>query len=128
MRPRFRGGNGAQGRNRTTDTVIFSHVLYQLSYLGSWNRAEGPFKLVLSGAASGVERATGSLTVVIRAVHPFRVGRRASDAVALAEPLEQVAVLAAGSAEWRMFLQLGLSAKRAGFRPVRRFRHTRPTW
>jgi hypothetical protein len=28
------GKNGAQGRNRTTDTVIFSHVLYQLSYLG----------------------------------------------------------------------------------------------
>ena len=27
-------GNGAQGRNRTADTVIFSHVLYQLSYLG----------------------------------------------------------------------------------------------
>ena len=26
--------NGAQGRNRTTDTMIFSHVLYQLSYLG----------------------------------------------------------------------------------------------
>ena len=26
--------SGAQGRNRTTDTVIFSHVLYQLSYLG----------------------------------------------------------------------------------------------
>ena len=35
---------GAQGRNRTTDTVIFSHVLYQLSYLGSWKRAGGPFK------------------------------------------------------------------------------------
>jgi hypothetical protein len=31
--------NGAQGRNRTTDTVIFSHVLYQLSYLGA---ARGP--------------------------------------------------------------------------------------
>ena len=27
-------GGGAQGRNRTADTVIFSHVLYQLSYLG----------------------------------------------------------------------------------------------
>ncbi len=27
-------GSGAQGRNRTADTVIFSHVLYQLSYLG----------------------------------------------------------------------------------------------
>ena len=26
--------NGAQGRDRTTDTMIFSHVLYQLSYLG----------------------------------------------------------------------------------------------
>jgi hypothetical protein len=27
--------NGAQGQNRTADTMIFSHVLYQLSYLGS---------------------------------------------------------------------------------------------
>ncbi len=27
-------GGGAQGRDRTADTVIFSHVLYQLSYLG----------------------------------------------------------------------------------------------
>ena len=27
--------NGAQGQNRTADTVIFSHVLYQLSYLGA---------------------------------------------------------------------------------------------
>jgi hypothetical protein len=25
--------NGGQGQNRTADTVIFSHVLYQLSYL-----------------------------------------------------------------------------------------------
>jgi hypothetical protein len=32
---------GAQGRNRTTDTVIFSHVLYQLSYLGA-DPAETP--------------------------------------------------------------------------------------
>ena len=28
-------GIGGQGRNRTSDTVIFSHVLYQLSYLAS---------------------------------------------------------------------------------------------
>jgi hypothetical protein len=27
-------GGGAQGRNRTTDTAIFSRMLYQLSYLG----------------------------------------------------------------------------------------------
>jgi hypothetical protein len=26
---------GAESQNRTGDTVIFSHVLYQLSYLGS---------------------------------------------------------------------------------------------
>ena len=41
--------DGAQGRNRTTDTVIFSHVLYQLSYLGLF-RAE-------PGGASRSERA-----------------------------------------------------------------------
>ena len=28
-------GNGAQGRNRTADTRIFSPLLYQLSYLGA---------------------------------------------------------------------------------------------
>lgn len=36
------GSNGAQGRNRTTDTAIFSRMLYQLSYLGApfrWRRA-----------------------------------------------------------------------------------------
>ena len=27
-------GDGAQGRNRTTDTRIFNPLLYQLSYLG----------------------------------------------------------------------------------------------
>ena len=27
-------GSGAQGRNRTSDTAIFSRMLYQLSYLG----------------------------------------------------------------------------------------------
>ena len=39
---------GAQGRDRTTDTVIFSHVLYQLSYLGIRVRAGRP------GQASGL--------------------------------------------------------------------------
>ena len=32
--------NGAQGRNRTTDTAIFSRMLYQLSYLGTAARGE----------------------------------------------------------------------------------------
>ena len=26
--------SGAEGQNRTADTMIFSHVLYRLSYLG----------------------------------------------------------------------------------------------
>src|SRR5690348_2478494 len=32
--PKSWAGYGAQGRNRTTDTGIFSPLLYQLSYLG----------------------------------------------------------------------------------------------
>ena len=31
---------GGQGGNRTPDTVIFSHVLYQLSYLAAGGEAE----------------------------------------------------------------------------------------
>ena len=30
--------DGAQGRNRTTDTAILSRMLYQLSYLGAPSR------------------------------------------------------------------------------------------
>ena len=32
--PKAQGKDGAQGRDRTTDTAIFSRMLYQLSYLG----------------------------------------------------------------------------------------------
>jgi hypothetical protein len=45
---RFSGGQGvgiksygAQGRDRTTDTAIFSRMLYQLSYLGTARRRAG---------------------------------------------------------------------------------------
>lgn len=31
--------NGAQGRDRTTDTTIFNRMLYQLSYLGTLSPA-----------------------------------------------------------------------------------------
>ncbi len=34
------GKNGAQGRSRTTDTAIFSRMLYQLSYLGNAGAAQ----------------------------------------------------------------------------------------
>ena len=40
--------NGAQGRNRTTDTRIFNPLLYQLSYLGilTENAVEAPRRAV----------------------------------------------------------------------------------
>jgi hypothetical protein len=43
MRKNWAGkAHGAQGRNRTTDTAIFSRMLYQLSYLGrSQGREKG---------------------------------------------------------------------------------------
>ena len=45
--------NGAQGRNRTTDTAIFSRMLYQLSYLGIRRAGSpGPEGVSGSGAAS----------------------------------------------------------------------------
>jgi hypothetical protein len=34
--------DGAQGRNRTTDTRIFSPLLYRLSYLGVTSRCRVP--------------------------------------------------------------------------------------
>ena len=45
--------DGAQGRNRTTDTAIFSRMLYQLSYLGI-RRAEARVRRGVNpfGAAS----------------------------------------------------------------------------
>ncbi len=41
------GEDGAQSRNRTSDTAIFSRMLYQLSYLGPfWATLAGRHRLV----------------------------------------------------------------------------------
>ena len=53
-------GNGAQGRNRTTDTAIFSRMLYQLSYLG----AAG-----IPGAAAVIEERRSDCPAVVQ-THP----------------------------------------------------------
>ena len=111
-------GDGAQGRNRTTDTVIFSHVLYQLSYLGPRFRARpGPV---------GPERAD-PLTLAFLAVHPGLLGRRAGDSIALAEPAQKVAILAPARAEGRVLRARRLPADRAGF-GFSLLRHRRPRW
>jgi hypothetical protein len=48
---------GAQGRNRTTDTAIFSRMLYQLSYLGAAGpedaRRSGGYRGAMLGLSSG---------------------------------------------------------------------------
>jgi hypothetical protein len=66
-------GNGAQGRNRTTDTVIFSHVLYQLSYLGlhlGVSMRQSPAVIEtppapVQGPASRTPRAKGPASIAI---------------------------------------------------------------
>jgi hypothetical protein len=60
-----RAKRGAQGRNRTTDTAIFSRMLYQLSYLGMLARipgnASGPAsRRVIVGPGGAVYHATPS--------------------------------------------------------------------
>ena len=76
--------------------MIFSHVLYQLSYLGAHLQRRMPL------------RAERPLTVAILAVHPagelLLIGWRAGDAIALAEPFQEIAIAAAGTAKWRMLL------------------------
>ena len=42
--------NGAQGRNRTTDTAIFNRMLYQLSYLGPFNKLAAQVRAGKRGA------------------------------------------------------------------------------
>lgn len=46
---------GAQGRNRTADTVIFSHVLYQLSYLGTEASGGAPIEVGRSSCPARCE-------------------------------------------------------------------------
>ena len=52
-------GDGAQGRNRTTDTAIFSRMLYQLSYLGA-----GPLPILHWHPADQVTSSAASSSVV----------------------------------------------------------------
>ena len=50
--------DGAQGRNRTTDTAIFSRMLYQLSYLGAGVRGDATVaRLIGAGPRPCPERA-----------------------------------------------------------------------
>src|SRR5699024_3206304 len=82
----------------------------------------------LSGPGRPPARVPGSLTLVSSAVHPVGIGWRSGNAITVAEPVQQVAVLAPATAEGRVLRLRRLAAKRAGLRLVRGSRHTRPTW
>ena len=55
-----RGNDHGQGRNRTADTMIFSHVLYQLSYLAEIKNPPEPVA-ARAGSVSRGECAIASL-------------------------------------------------------------------
>src|SRR5690242_4783823 len=74
----------------------------------AWWRAEPPQR-------------TAHLVVALAAVHPLGVDLRTRDAIPIAEPLQEVAILAAAAAEGRVLGSLGLAANRAVFRLVRGF-------
>ena len=64
---------GAQGRNRTTDTRIFSPLLYRLSYLGQIARAQ---YLIVLMSLSQVGRSIlrwEHIPLLYRGVHYLRI-------------------------------------------------------
>ena len=113
--PNFEGGwcPGAESNHRHRD---FQSRALPTELPGLLGRAGGPLKRARS------------LTVAPVAVHPFGIGRRSRDAIALAKPVQEVAVLAPAAAEGRMFGLLRLAAERAGLLGVRLFRHIPRTW
>src|SRR5436309_2044353 len=73
-------------------------------------------------------RRTAQLIVALAAVHLFRIDRRTGDAIAVAEPFQEITIAATGAAEGRIFGPLRLAAHRAFLGFVGAIRHTRPTW
>src|SRR5262249_19217764 len=65
---------GAQGRNRTTDTAIFSRMLYQLSYLGIPLGPEGPSgrRFIVGGSGPVYHASPSVLRGAASPRHPAR--------------------------------------------------------
>jgi hypothetical protein len=110
------GPNGARGRNRTADTMIFNHVLYQLSYPGIAAAAAVPIELGKTGERFGSapmakRRALGKMELIL--VGQFRCSGGAGQGVAILQPSDQIAIAAAGRAERRVLGMARLAADRA---------------
>ena len=85
--------NGAQGRSRTTDTAIFSRMLYQLSYLGAGESG------VISPRRRGVQPSSSTLGQFAARRILVQFGRRARDGVGAVEPAAEIDVSATGRTE-----------------------------
>jgi hypothetical protein len=102
--------SGASGRDRTTDTAIFSRMLYQLSYRG----IRAAKKTAVSGAppiGKGKAACPAPNSVLLR---PFfgqiGVSGRPGHPVSLTQPLQQITVLAALAAKGFVLVGFGLAA------------------
>jgi hypothetical protein len=85
--------HGAQGRNRTTDTAIFSRMLYQLSYLGIRRQRAR----TLGGYRKGIRRS--SRTILRGRWIVILVRGRAGHDILIGEPAPEIDLGAARAAE-----------------------------
>ncbi len=121
------GPNGARGRNRTADTMIFNHVLYQLSYPGIAAAAVAPKNIGMTGERFGSapmekRRGLGKMELAgptsnaissLILVGKFGRGGRAGQGIAILKPLDQIAIPAARRTERRVLRMARLAANRA---------------
>ena len=101
-RARSNDFNGAQGRNRTTDTAIFSRMLYQLSYLGIGDDSRYSMPRGRSSSAGGIGRWL-IVTLVLRSRDPIHAG----------QPAPEIDVGAAAAAKRRLARVGRLATNRA---------------
>ena len=114
------GRDGAQGRNRTTDTAIFSRMLYQLSYLGgSSDRARpargSPRIVARFGPVQRVRTAkiTGSLSLFAALRQAFIFLFR-GDRIGTGKPPAEIDVGAPCAAERTIAIDRALATDRTG--------------
>src|ERR1700733_10694996 len=136
--------NGAQGRDRTTDTAIFSRMLYQLSYLGTSGREAAWERRFIVRLACPVHHAsplgyawrspawhegprgpamtekrwdrvlTARNRAFFRSIGAFVVVLGGGDGVGIRQPAVQIDIPAAFGTKRARSLGRGLAADRAG--------------
>lgn len=103
-------GSGARGRNRTADTMIFSHVLYQLSYPGIAAAAIRKDRRAIGSAPMAKQDKLGKPELFFCLT--IGIGRRSGKAVAVLQPLQQIAVAAAFGTKRAVLRLSGFAADR----------------